>query len=179
MAEFGVFFQNYVYGMMLPDVSREIAAARRDENAANLLCALGLLCYTEILGRWVPGVKRGSRNAFETFFRRLGSSYADSLNSGEDPYRLYRNGLVHTFVPEASVVVAMLDSSDEPAPCGVVRDKDGFYHFVIERYFQDFVVAAARLHKEVVGSRHPLVHIYAPHLFPYAQGHPDVNPELA
>ena len=52
---------------MLPDVSREIVAAQSGENAGNFLCALGLLTYTEVMGRFVPGVKRGSRNAFETF----------------------------------------------------------------------------------------------------------------
>jgi hypothetical protein len=46
MDEFEYFFNSYVQNMMLADVSREIAAAQRDENAGNFLSALGLLCYT-------------------------------------------------------------------------------------------------------------------------------------
>ncbi len=65
-------FNSYVYNGMLPDLGREISMAERGEGGGNFLCALGLLTYTEVMGGWVPGVKRGSRNRFEAFFRRLG-----------------------------------------------------------------------------------------------------------
>jgi hypothetical protein len=174
---FEVFFDSYVHNFMLRDVGREIAAAHRDEDAANFLCALGLLCYTEALGRWVPGVKRGSRNAFEAFFGRLGPSYEKFITAGEDPYDFYRNGMVHAYLAKGRAQIAMLENPARPVACGVLVD-NGYYTFVVERYFQDFVVASARLHIELVGHRHPLVHMHAPHLFPYALGRGGVNEDL-
>ena len=134
--DFQEFFENYVANMMLADVSREIAAATRGENAGNLLSALGLLSYTEVMGRFVPGVERGSRNAFTAFFRRLGPTCATFLDTpGEDPYDTYRNGIVHTYLAKRPAVIAMLDG-DPPAPCGVFRSsEDGRYVFVVQRYF--------------------------------------------
>jgi hypothetical protein len=45
---------------------------------------------------------------------------------------------------------------------------DGTWYWVliVQRYFEDFVVAAARLHEEVVGHRHPTVHRWAPNRLP-------------
>jgi hypothetical protein len=178
MDRFEIFFHDYVQNMMLPDVSREIAAAQRGDNAGNFLCTLGLLCYTEVMGRWVPGVNRGSRNAFEAFFSRLGPCYAQFLSSGEDPYDFYRNGMVHEYLAKGPATVAMLDNAKNRAPCGVLKHDD-HYHVVVERYFQDFVVGCARLYKERVGHRAPLIHIWAPHLFPYANGPKSLNADLA
>jgi hypothetical protein len=179
MSKFEAFFEQYVYGLMLPDVSREIVRASRDENTANFLCALGLLCYTEALGHWVPEAKKGSRNKFEAFFRRLGPLYAEFLDNGEDPWKLYRNTLAHSFEGEKSIYVGMLnDPVNPPPPCGVRKDEDGVYMFGVEQYFRDFVVACARLYKELVGHRHHLIHIYALHSFPYAAGPPNLNADL-
>jgi hypothetical protein len=174
--DFEIFFDSYVQNMMLPDVSREIAAASRGEPAGNFLTALGLLCYTEVLGSWTPGVKRGSRNAFEAFFKRLGPCYDAFLVSGEDPYDFYRCGMAHEYLAKGTAVVSMMDTR-HLAPCGVFVD-NGVYHLVVERYFQDFVIACARLFKERVGHRHNLIHIWAPHLFPYAIGPHGVNDDL-
>lgn len=162
---------------MLPDVSREIVAAQSGENAGNFLCALGLLTYTEVMGRFVPGVKRGSRNAFETFFRRLGPCYGAMIDAGDDPYDFYRNGMVHTYLTKGAGIVAMTDPR-KLAPCGAFKDEHG-HHLIIERYFQDFVVASARLFKERLGYRHHLIHIWAAQLFPYANGVKGVNEDLA
>jgi hypothetical protein len=178
MDDFEVFFDSYVHNFMLRDVSREIAAAQRGEDAANFLCALGLLCYTEVMGRWVPGASRGSRNAFEAFFKRLGPSYEQFICSGEDPYDFYRNGMVHTYLAKGRCEVAMLDNPASPVPTGVVVS-GGQYAFVVERYFRDFVVASARLYKERLGHRHSLIHIWAPDLFPYASGRRSLNHDLA
>ncbi len=174
---FDDFFNSYVQNGMLPDVSREIAAARSGEDGANFLCALGLLTYTEAMGRHVPGVKRGSRNAFETFFGRLGPRYAALISAGDDPYDYYRNGMVHSYLTKGPGVVAMLDPNGL-APCGAFKDQHG-YHLVIEWYFRDFVVAWARLYKERMGYRHHLIHIWAPDLFPYAGGNLTTNPDLS
>jgi hypothetical protein len=176
--DFATFFDSYVQRGMLPDISREIASAQQGEDAANLLCALGLLTYTEVMGYHVPGVKRGGRAAFDAFFRRLGSEYASMLDHGENPYDFFRSGMVHAYVPKKPGMVAMLDSK-RIAHCGAFKDPNGDYHLVIERYFRDFVVASARLYKERVGSRHPLIHLWAPDLFPYSGGASTVNPDLS
>jgi hypothetical protein len=55
-AELDAFFDDYVYGFIAGDVQREIDRARSGLPAGNFLCALALLCYTEVLG----GVQRGT-----------------------------------------------------------------------------------------------------------------------
>ena len=50
-------------------------------------------------------------------------------------------------------------------PCGIFRD-DSRIVFVVQRYFQDFVVAASRLYVEICGYRHDLIHIWEPNLLP-------------
>jgi hypothetical protein len=137
-----------------------------------------LLCYTEALGKWLPGApRRRSRETFEAFFKRLGPCYEAFIASGENPYDFYRNGMVHEYLAKGTCEIAMLDDPTSPAACGVLVE-DGVYAFVVERYYQDFVVAAARLYKELVGRRHPLIHIRAPHLFPYAMGRKGINEDL-
>ncbi len=77
----GFFF--YVEKFMLADVRREIIQARNGEPAGNFLAALGLLCYTEALGKWMPDAEAGnraSRHNWELFFRELGSGYAELLD---------------------------------------------------------------------------------------------------
>lgn len=195
---FEVWFHEYVFGFMLGDVSREIAAAGRGEAAANFLCAIGLLTYTETLGAHVPGVKRGSRNRFEGFFRYLGPQYITFLEQHSDTYDVFRNGLVHEYRVKQPASIVML-ANDREVPCGMMyktpeqlaaedeaafaeneedafwlrlareiapKRTEGHFYFVVQRYFRDFVVAADRLHRELVGHRHPLIHIYAPELLP-------------
>ncbi len=84
--------------------------------------------------------------------------------------------MVHTYLTRARGMIAMFEG--DPVPCGAFRDENG-YHLVIQRYFRDFVVACARLHKERLGYRHSLIHMWAPDLFPYASGGPRTNPDLA
>jgi hypothetical protein len=172
------FFDGYVQHGMLPDVGREIGAAEAGQEAANFLCALGLLTYTEAMGRYVPGTRKGSRSAFEACFRRLGPSYAAMLDAGDDPYDNFRNGMVHGYGFKKPGIVTMLDPSNS-APSGAFKDANGTYHLIVQRYFRDFVVASARLYKELTGYRHPNVHVWAADLFPYASGRSDVNSDLA
>ena len=83
LAEIDAFFNDYVYGFIAGDVQREIDRARSGLPAGNFLCALALLCYTEVLG----GVQRGTlargegRANFEAFFAALGPAY-DALQKG-------------------------------------------------------------------------------------------------
>jgi hypothetical protein len=73
------FFDEYVFGAMFTDIEREIKWGRAnfrgesDEGGGNFLAALGLLCYTEALGKLMlanpPHVGSGP---FEAFFDTLG-----------------------------------------------------------------------------------------------------------
>ena len=54
--EVGSFFSEFVFGLIANDIDGQITAARAGRPAGNFLCALALLCYTEVLG----GVKRGT-----------------------------------------------------------------------------------------------------------------------
>lgn len=200
---FETWFNDYVFGFMLRDVSRELAAAERGDDAANFLCALGLLTYTESLGAHVPGTSRGSRNRFEAFFRRLGPAYEEFLQEHPRTYDIVRNGLIHEHRFKKPATIVMLDRHQQ-APCGLLyesveelitraeaefaasdRDRfwlelareiapapdEGRYYLVVQRYFRDFVVAADELHRELVGRRHSLIHVYAPDLLPASSPH--------
>jgi hypothetical protein len=109
-------------------------------------------------------VRRGSRNCFEAFFRRLGPAYEALLDS-YDAYDIWRNGMVHGYLPKGLSTIVMLDTPGLPLPSGVFED-GGMHVFCVQRYFEDFVVAAATLHEEVMGYRHGRIHTYALHRLP-------------
>ena len=159
---FEEFFDAYVVNFMLRDVSRELAMASRGEDAGNFLAALGLLTYTEVMGSFVPGVGTGKRQRFDAFFGRLGPCYAAQLPS--NPYRVYRCGMVHSYLVEGRCEISMFDAGT--ARCGLFKGEDGWHHLIVDRYFEDFVVACDRLHRELAGHRHPLIHTYAPNRLP-------------
>ena len=77
-ADIDRFFQDYVYGFILGDVQREVDLARRGDGGGNYLAALGLLCYTEVLGGIARGTlaARQGRKNFNEFFRSLGPEFA-------------------------------------------------------------------------------------------------------
>jgi hypothetical protein len=143
------FFDDYVR-LVLVDVEREIMSARRGNPAANFLCALGLLAYTEVLG----GVKRGTmarnqgRKNFDSFFVDLGPEYRRiertlSAAGGEGVYGFFRCGLAHQgFFKPPGQTVAMLDGG---VGCGIINAGSGHYTFVVERYYNDFKIAADTL----------------------------------
>jgi hypothetical protein len=98
-----VFFTEYVFGFIATDIRREIRQARSDKTAGTFLCALGLLCYTEVRG----GVKRRTlaqrqgRANFNAFFSDLGQGYADLLASGVDVYKIFRCGMANEYPSRA------------------------------------------------------------------------------
>ena len=147
------FFHEYVFGFMAEDIRREIAAARHDRDAGNFLCALGLLCYTEVLG----GIRRGTlaagegRANFECFFRELGPDYRRLLDDGVDAYGLFRCGMAHEYLIKGRATVTMLKGV-EPSGIAVAN---GRYFFCVERYFEAFEAAASNLHREVVAGSSP------------------------
>jgi hypothetical protein len=146
--EIQAFFKEYVFGFIFHDITREVDHARAGAGGGNLLAALGLLCYTEFLGSFKTGIRgRGrSRKNFNAFFPELGPCYA-ALAKTLDVYEVFRCGLVHEYLVKGDAIIAMLKGSE---PCGIARDRDGRYYFVVERYFEDFSRACQRLYDHLM-----------------------------
>lgn len=147
------FFDEYVFGFVAGDVQREIDSAHCGQPAGNFLCALGLLCYTEVLG----GVARGtlapgeSCHNFEHFFALLGPHY-QALLASLDVYSAFRCGMVHEYFVKGTATVAMGKGVE---PGGVAVDDSGHQYFVVERYFEDFLAAARALRAQLLAQPSP------------------------
>jgi hypothetical protein len=153
-AEVDEFFDQYVFTFIAGDVQREIDLARSGGPAANFVCALGLLCYTEVLG----GVKRGTlgrgqaKKNFDSFFASMGTPYA-ALLSKVDIYGVFRCGMAHEYFVKGEATVAMLKGVE---PAGIAQDTaTGRYYFVVERYFEDFIAAARALRAHLLAQPQP------------------------
>jgi hypothetical protein len=155
-AEIDAFFNDYVFGFVAGDVQREIDRARSGLPAGNFLCALALLCYTEVLG----GVQRGTlargegRANFEAFFAALGSTYEALQKGGLDVYSVFRCGMAHEYFVKGEATVAMLKGVE---PAGIAQAPSGRYFFCVERYFEDFIAAARRLHAQLLSGPPPVL----------------------
>jgi hypothetical protein len=153
-AEIDAFFNDYVYGFIAGDVQREIDRARSGLPAGNFLCALALLCYTEVLG----GVQRGTlargegRANFEAFFAALGPAYDALQKRGLDAYSVFRCGMAHEYFMKGEATVAMLKGVE---PAGIAQAPSGRYFFCVERYFEDLIAAARRLHMRLLSDPSP------------------------
>jgi hypothetical protein len=149
--DIGGFFQDYVFGFIFTDVERELQLAQNGMGGGNFLAALGLLCYTEVLG----GVKRGTlapgqgRKNFDSFFRDLGPAYGGLLDSGFDAYSVVRCGMAHEYLIKGRATIAMLRGVET---AGVALAPDGHIYFVVERYYEDFAAAARSLHAALLAS---------------------------
>ena|SRR5206468_1871574 len=153
LAEVEAFFQKYVFGFIFTDIKREIALASTPSGGGNLLAALGLLCYTEVLGgvdrgTWDQG--QGSAN-FNAFLDRMGPAY-QAFRQKVNVYRVFRCGMAHEYGTKQPCVVEMLNRGG--APCGLYED-GGTLHFNVEAYFTAFAAAALALHKEMRGRPTP------------------------
>lgn len=142
------FFDEYVFGFIFGDIRREIELARSGKTAGNLLAALGLLCYTEVMG----GIERGTlapgngRQNFETFFKWLGPDYESFLET-EDAYEMLRCGMAHEYLVKGVAQISMVKANGTP---GVAVDKYDTYHFNVERYFEDFERACRELYDKLM-----------------------------
>jgi hypothetical protein len=143
------FFSEFVFGFIANDIEGQLEAAREGRPAGNFLCALALLCYTEVLG----GVKRGTlargegRHNFESFFADLGPAYAELLRAGVDVYAVFRCGMAHEYFVKGEATVAMLKGVE---PAGVAQAPNGRYYFCVERYFEDLLAAARDLRAQLL-----------------------------
>jgi hypothetical protein len=152
-----LFFEEYVFTFMFEDVQRELALARLRIPAGNFLAALGLLCYTEVLG----GVSRGTlasgqaKKNFEAFLREMGAEHGLLLDKGINVYGDFRCGLAHEGLIKGreSSVVAMFSAPDDN--CGIREFPEGGYVFIVEKYFEDFAHAARSLYERLMSSRDP------------------------
>jgi hypothetical protein len=147
-AEVDAFFQTYVFGFIFTDIRREIEMA----SGGNLLAALGLLCYTEVLGgvdrgTWDQG--QGSAN-FNAFLDRMGPAY-QTFRQKVNVYKVFRCGMAHEYGTKQPCVVEMLRGG---APSGLY-EAGGRLHFNVEAYFADFAKAARALHQEMQGRPAP------------------------
>ena len=97
------FFDQYVNQFMKSDLKNAI------EGGANLLAALGLVTYSEVLGALKQGTitdDHGSREKFDEFLPHLGKpyqtvdSYLMSLGYKHGLYQVVRCGLVHEYFPK-------------------------------------------------------------------------------
>ena len=149
------FFKEYVFGFMFSDIQREIDLARdyelghRKDGGGNLLAALGLLCYTEVMGD-IKAAKQGKRN-FDAFFNDLGSRYA-SFNQTVNVYDVFRCGMAHEYLVKKNCKSVMRKGSEI---CGIGQMPNRRHYFVVERYFEDFSSACQRLYRQLMAQANP------------------------
>src|SRR5437879_2240541 len=146
LAEVGAFFQKYVFGFIFTDIKREIALVSTPSGGGNLLAALGLLCYTEVLG----GVDRGTWDQgqgaanFNAFLDRMEPAY-QAFRQKVNVYKVFRCGMAHEYGTKQPCDIEMLRGG---APCGLY-EAGGRLHFNVEAYFNDFANAARVLYEEI------------------------------
>lgn len=159
------YFRGYVYGFMRSDIQRELDLAASDHGGGNALAALGLVVYTEALGRIR---KRNGRRAqypgrgpneqqFNAAFDIMGPSYhawrkAFERREGMTVYKAFRHGFAHEYAPKVATKVVMFGS-----PRVAIVKRGRLYVFVVEAYLRDFMVAAKRIERELLKLTNPKI----------------------
>lgn len=160
-AEVAVFFDTYVR-WMYDDIEREIELEKRTRSAGNLLCALGLLVYTEALGRvrrWHEehsefftdaGQEQPARNFMAAFRRLDGGNYGNwhdvwvQRYPGTSVYEILRSGLVHEYRPKVRSRIWF--GHEQPFGIEETTDEHGpLLAFYIVPYLRHFQAEAAQL----------------------------------
>ncbi len=145
-----------------PQQVKDKEAGRPYPGAGNVLCALGLICYTEFLGSFITGKANDPLKNFEAFLGEMGECYRDAIKEdGHRVWNFYRNGLVHEYALSREVVKSRcLRNGDS---CGLWKAADGGYFLVVQRYYDDFMSAANVLYEprtqgssasQIAGDRH-------------------------
>jgi len=156
-SEVDLFFTERVFNIFFKSVQRSIDYARANPGEEGVLAALGLLCYTEVLGgfinsSWEPGMGQCNFNAF---FDKLGSEYKEfrkGLPSG-NAYDLLRCGLAHEGATKEPCRIRTLKSSET---CGVWKNSPGEgYVFSVEKYFEDFKDVSWKLYEDLIARANP------------------------
>lgn len=163
------FFREYVYGFMRSDIQKQLDLAKSGVGGANVLAALGLLVYTEALGRirekngLAPGIDGGpNARHFNACFDLMGARYpkwrrAFPRRSGQTVYRAFRNGMAHEYVPKVPVELVMFGRRGRPVPSvAIVTDRTG-YVFVVEAYLLHLMRAARRIERALLALANPAI----------------------
>ena len=140
-----------------------------DGSYANYLVALGLVCYTEVVGREIRKFKKlpfGARYNKECFNTFLGDymNYQDLLVSHPNLYRWYRHGLCHEFkiknvgTRESGVFHFFTGNKKEEkiikkffnadVTRGIVIGSNGKKLLFLENYLRDFAKGIEKFLKE-------------------------------
>lgn len=161
---------------MKNDIRREIALARatRDEGTrkileelellgdGNLLAALGLVAYTEALGRvrlWneTPRRQGGAEESFLAFFDQMHERRYEAWRTAWERahptttvYETLRCGLVHEYQPKIESEVWIGDGAE----LGLDEEK-GRLIFKVEPYYRHFCAEADRLYEQLKAMADP------------------------
>lgn len=152
------FFSEHLFNIFFSSVRRSIRYARSHPGDEGVLAALGLLCYTEAVGRYVPAKKqRNCTDNFNAFFDRLGPKYKEfrkNLPSGKgNTYDFLRCGLAHHGVTKEPCRIRTIKGNET---CGVWKAPTGKgYIFSVEKYFEDMKKASHVLYLELLAEAHP------------------------
>jgi hypothetical protein len=150
-----LFFCERVFNMFRRSVQRSIDYARTNPGEEGILAALGLLCYTEVIGGFISGSwkPRKGRENFNAFFDRLGPEYELFRRNlpSKNPYDLFRCGLAHEGATKEPCRIRALKDTET---CGVWKSDPGEgYVLSVEKYFEDFLEASRELYLELMARR--------------------------
>lgn len=143
------------------DIQRELMFAATPLGAGNVLAALGLVAYTEAIGRvWnrnVSAAKTKNGANFNACFDAMGVGYPGWRARFEKReratlYNALRNGLAHEYAPKVPFKVVMTGK-----PRVAIVRRGGGYVFVVEAYLRDFRSANRRIYGELMALPHPVV----------------------
>jgi hypothetical protein len=160
------FFQPYIWRAMTGSI--KVAA----DNNLNLLVALGLSSYTEILGGMVTGnlkVPKNAKRNYDAFLSYMGPHYVD-LNKRVDIYNRVRCGLVHEYIikGDGMVSMALQDGNHnletmpgifyiEPGKKvsftgneGTIEFQGNTIVFAIRNYLRDFEIGCSKYYDELI-----------------------------
>lgn len=152
------FFCEHLSNIFFRSIERSIDYAHTKPGEEGVLAALGLLCYTEAVGKFVPPHKpRNCSENFNAFFDRLGKEYEalrKNLPRGKgNIYDVLRCGLTHQGKTKEPCRIRMVKGREA---CGVWKAKSGGgYIFSVEKYYEDFRKESWKLYGELLLDAHP------------------------
>ena len=154
------------YGWMIEELVHSLYE-RGGQIQGNYLTAIGLFCYSEIVGREImkyknshTGKKRfNNKKCFDLFLREY-MEYEKLMDKYKNIYDWYRHGLCHEYKikgPSETGVFVYYDESSRPefenfgvdtAKGILLSDKSSKRMFIILPYLEDFVKGIEKFLKE-------------------------------
>ena len=146
------YFDEYIFGFIKTNIQREIDLAHVNDSGGNFLAALGLLCYTEFMGKIVLKGKGSYTKQFKAFFCLMGEDYKQLFDEKEvDVYKIFRCGMANTYF--AGDCDIKMFNNDYPA--GIIIKPEGKYIFIVEKYFEDFMNACEKVYDDTIADEYP------------------------